>query len=326
LAVVAGIDEAGYGPLLGPLVVSAVAFELPETQRDADLWKLLAGAVTRKPTGRAGALAIADSKRLFHRKRPNALEHLERGVLAMLATRGVRAASLRQLLGVLSPAAAERLTEYPWYAQADLPLPQCISATDAALTGNALAAAMGKAAVRLTAMRSEVVLVGEFNRTVRATHNKSTTLFDVNSRLFAQLWRTLWQAGPPGTVRVRVDRHGGRIRYLRGLQRVFGRCDFKIVRESQTASGYRISDRRREMQMDFGTDFDRLHLPVALASMTSKYVRELFVSLLNRYWAARVADLAPTAGYYADGRRFLADIDAAVRRLGLDRDLLQRCR
>ena len=326
MAVIAGIDEAGYGPLLGPLVVSAAAFQLPDARLDADLWRLLAGAVARKPARRAGTVAIGDSKRLFHRKRPNALEHLERGVLAVLATRGVRVSCLRQLLGVLSPGAADRLAEYPWYAGADVPLPHCISATDVALAGNALAAAMGNARVRLAAMRSEVVLVGEYNRTVQATHNKSTTLFDVNSRLFVHLWRELWRSGPPGVVRICVDRHGGRIHYRRALQRVFGRCDFKILGESQTRSGYWISDRRRGMELRFGVDFDRLHLPVALASMTSKYLRELFMELLNRYWAARVAGLAPTAGYYADGKRFLTEIDPALRRLALDRDLLERCR
>ena len=80
------------------------------------------------------------------------------------------------------------------------------------------------------------------------------------------------------------------------------------------------------MELRFGVDFDRLHLPVALASMTSKYLRELFMELLNRYWAARIAGLAPTAGYYADGKRFLTEIDPALRRLALDRDLLERCR
>jgi ribonuclease HII len=326
LAVVAGIDEAGYGPVLGPLLVSVAAFELPEACLDADLWKLLAGTVTRKPNRRAGTLAIGDSKKLFHRKRPNALEHLERGVLAVLATRGVRVSSLRQLLGVLSPGAADRLGDYPWYARADMALPHCISATDAALAGNALSAAMAAAGVRLTAMRSEAILVGEYNRVVRATHNKSNTLFDVNSRLFAYLWGKLWQAGSPGTVRLCVDRHGGRIHYRRALQRVFNGCDFRILGESRTCSGYWISDRRRAMELRFGVEFDRLHLPVALASMVSKYLRELFMELLNRYWAAQVADLAPTAGYYADGKRFLADIDPAVGDLALDRDLLERCR
>ena len=326
MAVIAGIDEAGYGPLLGPLVVSTAAVGVPEEAIDGDLWKLLGGAVTRKPRSRGGTLAIGDSKKLYNRKRANALQHLERGVLAMLATRGRRPTSLRQLLNVLSPETAQRLEGYPWYARVDLPLPHCISQTDLALASNALTAALADAGMTLEVMRSEVILVGEYNRTVRATDNKSTTLFDVNSRLLAYLWRRLWRDGPPGSVRVYADRHGGRTRYLRPLQRVFDGCDFKVLGETPQCSGYRIAGPGRRMQLHFGVKFDDLHLPVALASMTSKYLRELCMELLNRFWAAHVPDLAPTAGYFTDGKRFLADIAPALGELATDRTLLERCR
>ena len=326
MGVIAGIDEAGFGPVLGPLVVSTVAFRLPEASRDADLWSLLGSTVTRKPSRRAGTLAIGDSKKLYHRKRPNALAHLERAVLAALATRGVRVGSLRELLSAVAPGAEARLAEYPWYAEAELPLPHCISATDVALAGNALASALGDAGASLAALRAEVVCVGEYNRMVQATNNKATALFDVNSRLFAQLWGSLWRGGSPGAVTLWVDRHGGRIHYRRPLQRLFPRCEFKIVAESDTRSSYRIAEGPRAMDIHFGVEFDRLHLPVALASMTCKYLRELFMVLLNRFWAERVGGLAPTAGYYTDGRRFLGEIDQAIREADVRRDLLQRCR
>lgn len=326
MAVIAGIDEAGFGPLLGPLVVTTTAVEVPDEMLDADLWQALAPAVRRRASGKRGVLAIGDSKKLFQRSRPNALEHLERGVLVMLATRGVRAESLRGLLDAIAPGATKHLAAYPWYAAADLPLPRSISATDVTLRGNALAAAMEAASLRLLAMRSEVVLAGEFNRTVRATNNKSTTLFDVTSRLLAHLWRTFATPAAAGKVRIYADHLGGRVRYRRPLQRVFTGCEFKIIEENQAVSSYRITAGRRKVELHFGVGFDELHLPVALASMASKYVRELFMELLNGFWAARVADLAPTAGYYADGRRFLTEIAPAVEALGVDASLLRRCR
>ncbi len=51
-----------------------------------------------------------------------------------------------------------------------------------------------------------------------------------------------------------------------------------------------------------------MHLPVALASMLAKYVRELCMGQFNRYWGHLVPGLQPTAGYYVDAQRFLGEI------------------
>ena len=322
MAVIVGIDEAGLGPVLGPLVVSASAFRLPAEYMDLSMWRLLAGAVGTKASRRKGAIAIADSKMLFSRSRKNPLEHLERGVLAMLAAAGQQPRSLRQLLAVLAPAGREQMTGYPWYTGDDLPLPHCITRTDVTLAGNALQTCMAGANIALMSLRAELVFVGEFNRNVRATRNKSTTLFDVTCRLLMRLWESL----PPGEVRIHVDRQGGRIRYLSALQRVFGGCKFKVIGESDSCSAYRISDGRRDLEVHFATRSEQRHLPVALASMVSKYLRELFMARFNEFWSREVPGIRPTAGYYTDGRRFYADIMPAVRRLDVDENLLYRSR
>lgn len=307
--------------MLGPLVVSAVAFSVPDDRAEECLWTMLGAAVSRRTARRRTKIAIADSKKLYHRKRGAALEHLERAVLAAVATRKTAPASLNKLLALIAPQAVAQRKQYPWYA-ADLPLPASLSPTDAALAANSLAAAMQAADVRLESMRAEPVFVGEYNRLVEATDNKSTVLFDVTARLLAHLWQRL----DGGLLRVCVDRQGGRTRYLHPLQRIFPGCRFKIVQESDAISAYRIADDRRTMEILFAAEAEDRYLPVALASMLAKYLRELCLIQFNAYWTARVPGLAPTAGYYVDGRRFYKQISPAVREMGLDTRLLYRSR
>ena len=66
------------------------------------------------------------------------------------------------------------------------------------------------------------------------------------------------------------------------------------------------------------------HLPIALASIFGKYIRELLMICFNAFWQARLPDLKPTAGYYQDALRFLADIKPAMTSLGTDRAILVR--
>jgi len=321
VAIIAGIDEAGFGPVLGPLVVTASVFRCPDADADACLWRSLGAAVTRKHFHKSPALPVADSKAL--RVRTAGLIHIERGVLGMLERVSPAPASLRELLRRVAPQALTDMAGYPWYAGADLPLPRQADAKDISLRARPVAEAMRLKGVVLEAIRCEPALAGQYNRLVAATRNKSVALLGLTSRLIASVFNTYGAGGP---TRIVVDRQGGRMRYLAPLQRMFEGAAIKILEESDRRSAYAIRDGDRSAEIAFIPRAEGESLPVALASMVSKYLRELFMELLNAWWAARVAGLKPTAGYYVDGRRFLRDIAPAVAAEGIDRSGLVRSR
>ena len=51
MTIIAGIDEAGYGPLLGPMVVTITAFDVPDEKAKCSLWDLLNDAVSNDLKG-----------------------------------------------------------------------------------------------------------------------------------------------------------------------------------------------------------------------------------------------------------------------------------
>ena len=51
---IVGIDEAGYGPNLGPFVMTSVALRVPDEHTDADLWHLLRDEPDRREQVRQG--------------------------------------------------------------------------------------------------------------------------------------------------------------------------------------------------------------------------------------------------------------------------------
>src|SRR5438105_412774 len=73
---VIGIDEAGYGPNLGPLVQAAVALKLPE--KDLAGWRTFKSAIRRARDDDDGRTLVDDSKRVYCLE--NGLTLLERGI------------------------------------------------------------------------------------------------------------------------------------------------------------------------------------------------------------------------------------------------------
>src|SRR5437764_7932204 len=74
-----GLDEAGYGPNLGPLVLSSSACHVPADAPPC-LWDCLAAAVRKAEHPDDGRLLIDDSKKVNEGKA--GLAKLEAGVLA----------------------------------------------------------------------------------------------------------------------------------------------------------------------------------------------------------------------------------------------------
>ena len=321
--IVAGIDEAGLGPVLGPLVISAAAFSMPAELAGLSMWDTLSAVVSRKPAKRSGKIAFADSKKLYSGRSETGIANLERGVLTMLACAGKKPSHLAELLQAVCPQALGPMAQCPWYSHRPLPLPRKISPTAVDLGCNSLSLQMAHAGIAgPVMMQAEVILEGQFNRLIQATDNKSVATFDVLCRLLMKLW----QLSPGQDMLIVVDRQGGRMRYLDKLQQIFPGCGFKILDECDRISAYRITDGLRTVEIQFLVEAEDQQLPVALASMLSKYLRELFMELFNGYWLGLVPQIKPTAGYYTDGTRFYREIQEHVGRLGFDQDMIWRQR
>lgn len=106
--------------------------------------------------------------------------------------------------------------------------------------------------------------------------------------------------------------------------RSFERADLRVVREGPEESAYELAAEPVVWRVAYVQKGEDHHLPIALGSMFSKYLRELFMAGFNGFWVDRVSGLRPTAGYYTDAQRFLKAITEEIERLDLDRDLLIR--
>jgi ribonuclease HII len=318
--VVIGIDEAGYGPILGPLVVTAAGFEVPAAAAETCLWKLLRRSVTAKATARRSKIPILDSKKLYHRK--DGLGRLERSALAFVAAWRGLPPSLLGLLGQVCPESLSKLHEYPWYRDADLPIPVEADAAGIRLVAGLLGRDLNANSILPAGAWSEVLLEGHYNRMVTSTQNKAVVLSGLTLRLVQRVAEDY----PGRRLRIYIDKQGARANYAPLLLRAFEDRRLKVLEETALSSAYELTQGPVVWRMSFHQSGESLHLAIALASLISKYLRELLMACFNRYWSRQVPALQPTAGYYEDGTRFLKEIGPHLHRLGIPAERLVRQR
>lgn len=271
-----GIDEAGYGPTLGPLAVVAACAEVGDP---ADF------------AAELGALGVADSKQVH---KPGDLASLERVALPAAAwLSGFQPDSADDLFALLGESAADRAAA-PWMAGAEaLRLP--VAASPLPTWSIASGSAIG--------MHGRLLHPRHLNAARRQGVNRAAAELDVVRTLLAHA-----HPDPAVPAVVGCDRLGGRKRYGDLLQRAWPGRSVDIVEETSPACRYRC-DATTAAFLVGGESAEPL---IAAASCIAKYARELHMLLLNRHWSGRFAWLGPTAGYPEDAKRWLHQLGAGT--------------
>jgi hypothetical protein len=318
MLVYAGIDEAGYGPMFGPLCVASTAFTLQECTPESgapDMWAMLHAIICRNRKDAKQKIAINDSKLLKSNAKTKALTHLEKGVLVFMRAMGEDFpkddASFFEAMQI-------KQTEAPWYdSQTSLPVGN--DANLLKIDSARLQRILEESKVQCSHMACSAVDVVTYNE--RTTHaSKSALNFSIAMHHVDRIVNKFPNAHP----RIMIDRHGGKVKYRNDLQLFWPEAKIQVLIEDISMSRYRLKINGNRTTITFASKTDEKHFPAALASMIAKYTRELYMLRFNRYFRTQLRELKPTAGYVQDGRRFLKEIEPILEKNGLKRELLVR--
>ena len=270
-----GIDEAGYGPILGPLSVAAVSVEVDE------------GVAVRAAFCRA-RLGVKDSKEIHD---PADLAPLEAVALPGLAwLSGTMPRTAADIFALLGEDGAARTS--PWMMGAeDLHLPVAAAPVKTwCLPG-----------VRPRWVGGFLIHPFALNRGFANGVNRA----DVELGHIGQLLQRLPDEHARHTT---VDRLGGRRYYGDFLQGLWPGEVLEVLGERPLRSAYRITWQQHRHEIAFCVDGERASVLTALASCIAKYGRELHMHLFNQHWCRARGGLRPTAGYARDARRWLGEV------------------
>ena len=298
-----GMDEAGYGPNLGPLLIAMTCWKTPGPPHQCDFYELLKASVAANGTARGRKLHLADSKQVNTGK--EGFRSLECSALALLHCLGLDVGSFDELLRQLtgsdrsSPQVSVELSA-PWYAEV-LPLPVAACPQQVREQAQRLQNCLEQSGLELLRVQVEMVEEHRFNRMVMENgDNKGRML----SRLAFRLLRANWSPADTCATLIVGDKHGGRNRYDELLAEVLGEEMIFRLEEGQQLSRYRVG--RSELRFQVGGE---RHLPVACASIIAKYLRELAMKQFNQFWNRHCPDVKPTLGYPNDARRFRTQVE-----------------
>lgn len=347
--ILAGIDEAGLGPAMGPLCVCAAVLELD----DAELalsgislddgasvaawpWRALEGIAGQSARDKRSPLLVTDSK-IAHKVR--GVAGLEKAALAFWLCAGgasagsgdeetfgahEQAAPVWKAIGreglLSSCGASDALLAFkacPWYA-AGWTIPGQATEAEIVEAAGLLAAARG---VRTRQMRARVLTEQMLNDLYARGLNKSEALLLQTGAHIRQAYRL----DARQQTLVVVDKQGGRNFYAPFLSECLDGAWVQTVCEGPDLSEYVVArPDGAPMRVRFLPKADAAAFPVALASLFAKYLRERCMDGLNAWFCARIPGLEPTAGYHGDAPRFLEAVTPLLLQHNLPQSLIWR--
>ena len=176
---------------------------------------------------------------------------------------------------------------------------------------------MAEQGIGLLDVQSCILFPTEFNRRVDAAGSKGLVLSSATLQLVAEFV----SRHSVTEAHVICDKHGGRNRYDELLSNAFDDQLVFRLEEGRPLSRYRMDG----LEFRFQTKAEE-HFPVAVASMVSKYIREVAMMEFNAFWKQHVSGVRPTPGYPVDAARFMEDVSDVFESLQMGRDTVWRKR
>ena len=314
-----GTDEAGYGPNLGPLVVTGTLWSVPSI--DVDLYDLLSDVVDSARS--ADRITVCDSKAIY--KSSGTIHALERSVLSLIES---QAGGWRDLVSSLGCGRDQNETE-PWLVGAEFQLPMLADLVDVAKLKRLFLDCCESVGVKLLKVQTTTLFPKQFNKAIEEQGNKANVLSSTTLNIVSELLKSVTANSAanqiPETIRIVCDKHGGRSKYVGVMQHCLTEHPIQIDQESRSTSRYSWSTEEANVGIEFNAGGESA-LPVALSSMVSKYVREIYMKLWNRFWLTHLPNIKPTKGYPQDAKRFFSEIQSCCQKLQIERETVWRTR
>lgn len=272
-----GVDENGLGPRLGPLVATAVTLEIEGDARTKALTKKAErlGIGDSKAVSSHGDMAWAESVALAALQGPAGPPHDADALLHALAVDG--------LMALRSPCPKEASPQC-WGEV--MPLPAFGGDPK---QGRAALARLAKAGARLTRARSAIACAKVYSEGVERRRSKLSLDLELFERLLLDA---------RAAAGVDLEAVCGMVGGIRSYHDYFFWIDpMRVVtlEEVKGRSSYHVRDLGT---LTFEVDADASNVAVALASMIGKYVRELSMARIHRFYAGHLPELEPVSGYH----------------------------
>ena len=301
---IVGVDENGLGPLLGPLVTTAVSVETARYSQKRH------GAVGRE-------LGIDDSKNTAGFGRMAVAEGL---TLALMQSRcGAVCADVDQLFAallldardVLVRPCPETTRSQCWSRPLALP---CFGG-DAA-EGALILHKLARRGVQVTHVRSALACTGVLNQRLASGQSRVEVDLELMERL------VLDARSQAGEELAAICGMVGGIRNYLAKMRHFPLRGVAALKAPRPTLAFEVNGVGK---VQFEIDADANHLPVALASMVGKYVRELWMARQNRFYLEHDASLEEVSGYHDPvTQRFIGATVLLRKTLGIVDDCFVR--
>ena len=317
-------DEAGYGPKLGPLVIVATAWRLPDalaaSPSQTELDDLFARLREPVPLGDL-RVVVDDSKAVYQSKAKHNLRTLHATVSAAMNWVGTdqQGNGSESIVQQIAGDDYQAVMGTPWLRHDSAEKVLTREATDPVIHQ------WSKSGIRMQAIAAKIITASGFNEACESGRNKADLLSESTLSLVRRTIESC--AIDQDSFEIFCDRHGGRRYYGGVLQHTFGGSNVAMIAESKLQSTYQFDHRGNPVTIRFTVKGDSF-APVALSSIIAKYLRERMMNSLNRYFSDRhLGDtpLKPTAGYPVDADRFLTDVAPIIKKHRINRrDLIRQ--